>query len=170
MEDPYPSHKLCGFLSTVLALPSLDPSLSFLSPCHVFADGSEIGFKAQNGVFLFPVTSSKIDCPSPLQRNSDVSSSSSSSRKRRYKRGIGMVNGSLSVVHQIQALVSSKCIKVVARILKVQVCESGEHKAKAVVLVDVYLPVELWTGWQFPKSGSIAGALFRHLRFLFSSI
>ncbi|KAF2322506.1 hypothetical protein GH714_017354 [Hevea brasiliensis] len=164
MEDLYPDHKLCGFLSAVVALPSLDPALSFLSPCHVFANGAEIGFKVQNGVVLFPVTSSKIDCGSPFQRNGDVFSSSSSSGKRRYKRGIGMVNGSLSVVHQIQALVASKCIKIVARVLKVQVCESGEGEARAVVLVDVYLPVELWTGWQFPKSGSVAGALFRHLR------
>ncbi|KAJ9190572.1 hypothetical protein P3X46_001759 [Hevea brasiliensis] len=163
MEDLYPDHKLCGFLSAVVALPSLDPALSFLSPCHVFANGAEIGFKVQNGVVLFPVTSSKIDCGSPFQRNGDVFSSSSSSGKRRYKRGIGMVNGSLSVVHQIQALVASKCIKIVARVLKVEVCESGEGEARAVVLVDVYLPVELWTGWQFPKSGSVAGALFRHL-------
>ncbi|KDP40524.1 hypothetical protein JCGZ_24523 [Jatropha curcas] len=170
MEDPYPDYKLCGYLYAVLAIPSPQrdpvpvPVLSFLSPCHVFADGAQIGFKATNGVVLSSL-SSNTDSSSPSQhRNGDVASSSSSPGKRRYKRGIGMVNGSLSVVHQIHSLVANKCIKILARVLNVEVRESGEGEARAVVLVDVYLPVALWTtGWQFPKSGPVAGALFRHL-------
>jgi hypothetical protein len=39
-----------------------------------------------------------------------------------------------------------------------------EARVRVVVLVDVYLPVQVWSGWQFPKSGSVAGAVFRHLR------
>jgi hypothetical protein len=39
-----------------------------------------------------------------------------------------------------------------------------EARVRVVVLVDVYLPVQVWSGWQFPKSGSAAGAVFCHLR------
>ncbi|KAK4414546.1 F-box protein [Sesamum alatum] len=41
--------------------------------------------------------------------------------------------------------------------------ECGSREVRAVVLVDVYLPIALWSGWQFPRSSSIAAALFKHL-------
>eukprot|EP00257_Ricinus_communis_P013398 XP_015570821.1 F-box protein At3g54460 [Ricinus communis] len=173
-EDPYPNHKLCGYLCTVLSLPSPQqpgPSLSFLSPFHVFTDGSEIVFKSEHGVVLFPFTnqkthssSSSSSLSSPLQNevNGEITS------RRKFKRGIGMVNGSLSVVNQIHALVVNKCIKIIARVLKVEEDYSNSNNKDAravVVLVDVYLPIELWTGWQFTKCGSTAAALFRHLSY-----
>lgn len=77
-------------------------------------------------------------------------------------RSIGMVNGSMSVVNQLHALVANKCLKIECRVVKADKRESGEERA--VVLVDVYMPVALWSGWQFPKSQATAAALFKHLR------
>ncbi|KAJ7982316.1 F-box protein [Quillaja saponaria] len=83
---------------------------------------------------------------------------------KRKSRSLGLVNGSISVVHQLHALENRKCLKIDARVLQVEVGGSGGHEeARAVLLVDVYLPIEVWCGWQFPKSGSVAGALFGHL-------
>ncbi|XP_065868181.1 F-box protein At3g54460 [Euphorbia lathyris] len=168
MEDPVPDHKLCGYLSAVLALPSPIPdpvaALPFLSSCRVFSDGVNVGFEAENGVVL-SVIANAADYLSPLKgKDGDFCSPSSSAGKRRYsKRGIVRVSGSLSVVHQIHALVVNKCVKVFARVLKVEISEGEEGDARVVVLVDVYLPVAVWSNWQFSKSGPIAGALFRHL-------
>lgn len=71
------------------------------------------------------------------------------------------MQGSLSVVHQIHALVMHKCLKAEGRVLRVdRDCGDG---VRVVVLVDVYLPIAVWSGWQFPRIGSVAAALFRHL-------
>lgn len=79
-----------------------------------------------------------------------------------------MVHGSISVVHQLHVLVAHNCLRILARIVHVSPRESegegGSREIRAVVLVDVYLPVDLWSGWQFPKSSSIAAALSKHLR------
>jgi len=76
-----------------------------------------------------------------------------------------MVNGSFSVVNQLHALVLRKCLDIDARVLCVVEVDS---RVRVVVMVDVYLPVLVWSsGWQFPKSGSVAGAVFRHLRFVY---
>lgn len=77
---------------------------------------------------------------------------------------IGLVHGSMSIVRQIHALSNAKCLKVMARVVRAVVDDRGEMRV--VVLVDVYLPLAVLSGWQFPRSRSIAGALFRHLRFL----
>lgn len=82
-------------------------------------------------------------------------------KRRRRRRKIGLVNGSLSVVHQLHALVMHKCLKIIARVIHVELGQN--ENVRAVVLVDVHLPIELWSGWQFPRSGSVAAALFRHL-------
>ncbi|KAF3438250.1 hypothetical protein FNV43_RR21011 [Rhamnella rubrinervis] len=44
----------------------------------------------------------------------------------------------------------------------VEVGDGGEKRV--VLVVDVHHPVGLWSGWQFPKSGSVACALLRYLR------
>ncbi|XP_023638353.1 F-box protein At3g54460 isoform X2 [Capsella rubella] len=80
---------------------------------------------------------------------------------RKRVRSIGMVNGSISVVQQLHALVSYKCLKIICRVVKVDKGENGEERA--VVLVDVYLPLALWSGWQFPKSQATAAAVFKHI-------
>ncbi|CBI40154.3 unnamed protein product, partial [Vitis vinifera] len=148
VEDDHsiPHHKHCGFLSAVLAI-NPPQTLDSGTRCHIFGDGSEVGFRSENDVILSPVDS---------KAKTSTGDSGECSRRKR-KRGIGLVHGSISVVRQIHALVVHKCVKIVARV--VRVC--GE--ARAVVLVDVYLPIELWSGWQFPRSASTAGALFRHL-------
>lgn len=74
-----------------------------------------------------------------------------------------MVDGSISVVKQLVSLVNHKCVRIDARVMRVEVGDGDE--GRAALLVDVYLPVSVWSnGWQFPKSKSVAGALFRHLR------
>lgn len=34
------------------------------------------------------------------------------------------------------------------------------HQLHIMVLVHVYLPIQLWSGWQFQRSDSVAGAIF----------
>lgn len=84
-------------------------------------------------------------------------------RSRRASR-LGLVHGSMSIVRQTHALSNGKCLNVMAQVVRAAVDDHGE--TRVVVLVDVYLPVAVLSGWQFPRSKSIACALFRHLRFL----
>ncbi|KAG5249950.1 SNF2 domain-containing family protein [Salix suchowensis] len=181
-DDPYPHHKLCGYLCTVLTAPH---PLPFLSHCHLITDGGhqQASFKSLNDVVLSPLSNPHVQngAVSP-QENSNASGkkkkkkriakrgsclknsdNSVAEKKSVGRRGIGMVNGSVSVVHQIRALVMHKCVKILARVLHVAESEGEVVEVRVVVLVDVYLPVSVWSGWQFPKSGSIAGSLFRHL-------
>ncbi|KAK6228659.1 hypothetical protein SCA6_000999 [Theobroma cacao] len=156
MDETVPDHKLCGYLCTVLAVPSqsVTTTIPFSTPCHLTTDDDgNICFRSQNGVVLSVI------------RNGHASNhdNAGSSRKKGGRRRIGMVNGSMSVVHQFHALVAHKCVKIYARVLRVEESGEEEEEARAVVLVDVYLPIELWAGWQFPRSGSVAGSLFRHL-------
>lgn len=74
-----------------------------------------------------------------------------------------MVNGSISVVQQLHALVANRCLKIICRVVKADK-DDNNGEERAVVLVDVYLPVALWSGWQFPKCHATAAALFKHLR------
>lgn len=147
-DDSLADHKFCGFLCAVLTLtPSQrhddgnNDHPRFSERCEIFSDGARVGFRTQNGVVLGPVVSAECE----------------SSRAKRTRK-VGTVNGSISVVHQLHALVTRKCLKIDARVVCVEV-------PRVVVLVDVYLPIQLWSGWQFPRSGSVAGAVFRHLRF-----
>lgn len=71
-----------------------------------------------------------------------------------------LVNGSVSVVHQLHALVAHKCLKITARVLRVA---RRDGDVRAVVLVDVYLPIAVWSGWQFPRSRALAASLFKHV-------
>ncbi|KAL4369697.1 hypothetical protein GQ457_05G021680 [Hibiscus cannabinus] len=153
MDDTVADHKLCGYLCTVLTFPlqSSASAAPFSSPCHITTDDDNaVCFQCQNGILLSAI------------RNAAVSDrgNAGNSRKKGGKK-IGMVHGSISVLNQIHALIAHKCLKIQARLLRV---ENGVEEARAVVLVDVYLPVDLWAGWQFPRSGSVAGSLFRHLR------
>ncbi|XP_022764767.1 F-box protein At3g54460 [Durio zibethinus] len=148
MDETVPDHILCGYLCTVLMVPpkSIAAAIPFSAPCHLNTDDDNgICFRCQNGVVLCGI------------RNAHDNAGKSNKKGRRK---IGMVNGSISVVHQIHALVAHKCLKIHARVMRV---EEREKEVRAVVLVDVYLPVELWSGWQFPRSGSVAGSFFTHL-------
>lgn len=137
-DNPFSDHKLCGFLCAVLSATE-PPALG--DRCEFFSDAGDIALRTQNGVVLGPLDS--LQC-----------GSSGTKTKRTTK--IGMVNGSFSVLRQLHATVTRKCTKIDARVISVDV-------PRVVVLVDVYLPVQVWTGWQFPKSGPVAGAVLRHL-------
>ncbi|XP_065622580.1 F-box protein At3g54460-like [Quercus suber] len=168
-DKSFPDHKLWGYLCTVLTVNS-PPSVETLrfkkTRCEIFGDGLYVGFRSSNGVVLSVLDSA----PEPEQCESKsgvggVVVLSGKKRKKKRVRKIGQVHGSISVVHQLQALVSQRCVKIDARVVCVFVSESeaAEAEARAVVLVDVYLPIAVLSGWQFPRSGSIAAALFRHL-------
>ncbi|KAK7323306.1 hypothetical protein VNO77_26773 [Canavalia gladiata] len=137
----FSDHKLCGFLCAVLTItpPQLGNDPGFTEHCEIFSDEGEVGFRSQSGVVLGPVDSAECG----------------PSKTKRMKK-IGMVNGSMSVVHQLHALVTRRCMKIGARVVCVEV-------PRVVVLVDVYLPIQVWSGWQFPRSGPVAAAIFRHL-------
>ncbi|XP_057498749.1 F-box protein At3g54460-like [Actinidia eriantha] len=162
MEDSVPEHKLCGFLCAVLAIaPSQIPSdfsqtLPLNACCYVFGDGSEVGFRSESGVVLSLIdpNARALETLGDSEKGKSVERESGSSSAARKKwRRIGMVQGSVSVVHQIHALVMSKCLKVIARVIRVVENDFGE--VRVVVLVDVYLPIGLWSGWQFPKFGTL---------------
>ncbi|KAF7137932.1 hypothetical protein RHSIM_Rhsim07G0066900 [Rhododendron simsii] len=177
-----PDHKLCGYLCAVLTAPS-SQTLPLHTLCHV--NQPEPGFLAENGVVLSPINRAPAAADSPslesgaAERESATPPPSSSRKKRRRfgrvpgsattpsslsgkkARRFGLVQGSASVVHQVHALVGHKCLKVVGRVLRVD--RDFMNGVRVVVLVDVYLPIAVWSGWQFPKMGSVAAALFRHL-------
>ncbi|KAA0034755.1 hypothetical protein IC582_022678 [Cucumis melo] len=188
ISGDFSDFKLCGFLSVVLAVSSPQSEfLNLLRPgtrCYVSAESSDVCFTSQNGVVLSPLEENpkSLSKPGALPQDSEqcrgavngegigaaeigiltpkrgVSAGGSrSSRKKRTNR-MGLVHGNMSVVYQIHALVVHKCMKIDAQVTFVDIQE-----ARAVLLVDVYLPVELWSGWQFPKSKTVAAALFKHL-------
>ncbi|KAK1292171.1 F-box protein [Acorus calamus] len=65
-------------------------------------------------------------------------------------------------MRQLYVLKTHKCLEVEGTVVGVSV--RGDGAIRAVVLVDVYLPIEAWSGcWSFPRSGAVAASLFRHL-------
>lgn len=187
-----PDYKLCGFLRAVLRIKvnpndDLADALPLGSFCRIAGDAHyDVHFVTDNGVVLAPINSpdpdgsgdatavpstsknkytkkKKMEKKKKKKSNSMeviVDTPSTSKKNNKWSR-IGMVHGSLSVVHQLHALVAHKCLSIIARVVCVA-AENGE--ARAVLLVDVHLPVALWSGWRFPKSASAAAALFRHVR------
>lgn len=181
-SSSFPDHRLCGFLCAVLTINSPNHSggvlhsetLSFGTRFQISHENSAIGFRSQCGVVLSPVGSVPNSVPEvhvseqcePAERetmkNSKGNCRNSRGKLGKRKRSIGCVNGSISVVNQLHALAMNKCLAIDARMVWAEACDGEE--TRAVLLVDVYLPVALRDGWQFPKFGSVAGALFRHLR------
>lgn len=79
------------------------------------------------------------------------------------------------VVRLLRTLVANRCVEVEGTLLRVVTRRAGEGdgdgdgdgaevEARAVLLIDVYLPVAAWSGWQFPRSRSAAAAVFKHVR------
>ncbi|XP_010276587.1 PREDICTED: F-box protein At3g54460-like [Nelumbo nucifera] len=182
-EESLRQHKLCGFVCAVLVANSPNQKeqngqskeLVAGMRCYIFGEGSDVGFRCEDGTML-----SLIQCNGNLSPEKDskenmeigcgISTPDSGKRKgignecgssKKKRRTMGLVNGSMSVVHQLHALTMHKCLEIVARVVRIAIRDNGE--ARAVVLVDVYLPIAVWSGWQFPRSGSTAAALFRHL-------
>ncbi|KAK3025254.1 hypothetical protein RJ639_044496 [Escallonia herrerae] len=168
---PIPDHKLCGYLCAVLSISSPPETLPLQTPVHIFRHDPDIGFKSEDGVVLSLITPNAnalvtVSDPPPAttttnHQNNGVGSSTGATPSRKKWSRVGLVHGSVSVVHQLHALVKNKCLSLDARVALVAAGHCGQ--VRVVVLVDVLLPIELWSGWQFPKSGSTAAALFRHL-------
>lgn len=154
MDDhSIPNHKLCGYLYTILQTnPPIPPNL-ISTTCEIFTEDSETGFVCENGTVLVPISGEF--------REDAVGEGSNTASLRKKWSGIGLVNGSISVVHQLYTLMSHKCLSIVSRVVDVDEVEG--KGCRVVVLVDVYLPIRVWSGWQFPRSATIAAALFRHL-------
>ncbi|GJN16720.1 hypothetical protein PR202_gb03739 [Eleusine coracana subsp. coracana] len=143
MGDSAAHRKLAGFLRAVVSLPSGNgvepaPSIPPLSPCSLSACGA---------VPLAPVAD---DGHQP--------------RSKWWAAG-----GGSSVVRMLRTLVANRCVTVEGRVLRVATRRTVEGdvkvvEARAVVLVDVYLPVAAWSGWQFPRSRTTAAAVFKHVR------
>ncbi|KAL9677507.1 hypothetical protein QQ045_005739 [Rhodiola kirilowii] len=129
------NHTLCGFFCAVLAADESHSSLRPGSRCHIFSDGT---FRSESGVVL-----------SAIERDST----------RRKPR---LDHPNASVVHQVCVLVNNKCLRIAGTVLRVHYCDR-RRQARALLLVDVYLPNEICSGWQFLKSASTAAAFFRHL-------
>lgn len=111
----------------------------------------------------FPVPSSRKRRRKGAGHGGSSSHSPATTPSSRRKKGFGSATGSASVLHQLHALTAHKCIAIECRVIGVAV--RGEESARAVVLVDVYLPIVVWSGWQFPRSSAMAASLFRHLRY-----
>uniref|UniRef100_A0A0E0JTP3 F-box protein n=1 Tax=Oryza punctata TaxID=4537 RepID=A0A0E0JTP3_ORYPU len=136
--------KLGGYLRAVVSVPSdvgVD-ALAPLSPCSLFACGD---------ISLAPIPDGGGVTP------------------RSKGRACGGGGGG-SVVRQLRALVSHRCVEVEGRVLRTVARrrrgggDGGEMEARAVVLFDVYLPVSVWSGWQFPRSrAAAAAAVFKHV-------
>ncbi|TVU36832.1 hypothetical protein EJB05_18782 [Eragrostis curvula] len=136
--------KLAGYLRAVLSIPSGNgveaeaASIPLLSPCSLSACGA---------VPLAPLPE---DGPQP--------------RSKWWACG-----GGGSVVRMLRTLVANRCVDVEGRVLRVatrRTMDEAVVEARAVVLLDVYLPVAAWSGWQFPRSRTAAAALFKHVRLL----
>ena len=163
------NHKLCGYLCAVLSI-SPTETLNVNTSCEIFRGGADVGFVSSDGVVMSLINSSSgnstgvhgEDTGKLLNSKSESGGGSMSVSKKKLSK-IGLVHGSASVVHQLHALVNHKCLKIASRVVRI-VRKKEEGEMRVVVLVDVYLPIALWSGWQFPRSRSTAGALFRHLR------
>lgn len=154
-DSPLHSHKLAGFLCIVLSAPHGPPALN--AACTPFKDGDAAGFRSDGGVILLPPANAGESAPAAQQ---DLAGDGGP-RKRRRRSGMPGRSGGGDVVRKIVALSESKCVEVEARVVGVWV-RDGEWRA--LVLVDVYLPIAAWSGWQFPKAGAVAASLFQHLR------
>ncbi|XP_057524040.1 F-box protein At3g54460 [Amaranthus tricolor] len=165
---PLPDYKLCGYLTTVVSsIHSYAKTLEFGTILHICTDGSHVGFKTHSGLFLKSISD-------PGYSNGDANSNSKESpvmkkkKKKVVKNGKSVKtvknifhgNGTVSVIHQLKRLVNQKCLKIVATVVGTSI---SDNKFRVAVLVDAYLPVALWSGWQFPRSSTTAASLFRHL-------
>lgn len=170
-DAPFPEHKLCGFILAVVSISHLNrqeqqdegatkpASLSPGAACSLIETAADAGFLAEDGTLLLPIPVEGGNA-FPVKDVVTYSPSSPVTRKRR-RSGIGLVKGSLSVVYQLHALVANKCLEARAKI--VAVSDRGDGNVRAVILVDLYLPMAAWSGWQFPKSGALAASIFRHV-------
>ncbi|EPS66583.1 hypothetical protein M569_08193 [Genlisea aurea] len=150
-----PDHQLCGYLCAVVAITG-DANIPINSLCSFSVVPPDIYFVAENGARLIPIDR-------VLSADSAVALSLNSRKKK-----MGMVHGSISVVVQLHELLKHKCLRIFTRVVKVSRREGeavgGSEEFRALILVDVYLPNALWSGWQLPRSKAVAASVFSHLR------
>lgn len=160
-DDTLNSHyKLCGFVPIILSPLPQHTDLPLGTQCHLFSDESNrLGFQTDQNVFLSVLDDNDND-DNDDDRLEDGTNSKKKKKVKKKKKKNNVRRGNGSVVHQIRELNVRKCVEVVARVVGVSV--RGEA-VRVVVLVDVYLPLAVWTGWQFPRSGTVAASLFKHL-------
>ncbi|XP_039128353.1 LOW QUALITY PROTEIN: F-box protein At3g54460 [Dioscorea cayenensis subsp. rotundata] len=164
-DSPLSDYKLCGFLQAVLSVASPRPPTLGI-PFSLFSEGGITGFRSDDGTSLVPVqyVNANGEPVDSVVSTADPDGDGGKLGKPflwKRRRGRVLVNGSMSVVHQLHALVSHNCLKIRARVVRVSMREF--KGMRAVVLVDVYLPIEVWSGWQFPRSRALAVSLFKHL-------
>nr|XP_043610124.1 F-box protein At3g54460 [Erigeron canadensis] len=188
-ETEWGDHKLCGYLCMVLSIPPSNNGVTTLNlnndtrRCHLFKDGTNVGFRSSNGVVFSFIhdhhnhnsTSSSSDFVNVNNNNNNndnvgnkkknkrkKESLSSNGNKKKKKGGLVQNNGAsvASVLYQLQ---NHKCLKISSKVVSIH--ERRQESPRVLVLVDVYLPIGVWSyGWQFPKSRcSAAVALFPHL-------
>lgn len=133
-----------------------------LTPCNLSSDGAKICFISDSGLSLFPIEHPEEPDNGNSNLNSNSPADNSFSPRTRY---LALARGSASVIHQLYLLVSKKFVEIEARVLRVSAREiGGVEERRAVVLVDIYLPISIWTGWQFPRWGGVVVSLFKHVR------
>ncbi|KAK1317545.1 F-box protein [Acorus calamus] len=155
---------LCGYLQIVL---SVEPQQTLAGPVKIPQRGthcaltavhgsSDPAFLSDDGVLLSPISAEGED----LDRAEETTRKGR--RARRRGAAAAAAGSSDDVVRQLYVLKTHKCLEIEGTVVGVSV--RGDGAIRAVVLVDVYLPIEAWSGcWSFPRSGAVAASLFRHL-------
>jgi hypothetical protein len=150
MDAAAARRKLGGYLRAVLSVDAAGAaSIPPLSRCTLSACG---------GVPLAPLA--------------DEGAATTATPRSKWRAAAGAGGGGGSVVRMLRTLVSNRCVEVEGTLLRVVTRSAGDGgqaeaaavEARAVVLIDVYLPVKAWSGWQFPRSRTAAAAVFKHVR------
>ncbi|XP_078446804.1 SNF2 domain-containing protein / helicase domain-containing protein / F-box family protein isoform X2 [Wolffia australiana] len=175
--------KLCGFLRLVVSVGELasgHPHRKRSPDLGVSCSLSAGRLVSEDGIVLSPIDDCSERSPEPplklensrKRKKKSLFSCFQGKRRRRQpppatpvlrrkKGNAGLAHRGGSVVSQLVALIGNGCVSVECRV--VGVAAKGEDDIRVVVLVDVYLPVAAWSGWQFPRFGRMAASLFRHL-------
>lgn len=176
-ETSLHQYKLCGFLHVVFSVKTSNPPLTTPlvgSSCSFDSESADLYLRTDDGTTLVPIEDSdnsslqetSLDCENPNAVTPDarggcvVECGNASNASGKKRRRLGLVNGSRSVVRQLRSLTIKNRME--AKGLVVGVSKRGQE-LRAVVLLDVYLPLALWSDPQFWKPGMTAAAVLGHL-------
>lgn len=158
-ETSLHQYKLCGFLHVVFSVKTSNPPLTTPlvgSSCSFDSESADLYLRTDDGTTLVPIEDSDnsslqetpLDCENPNAVTPDarggcvVECGNASNASGKKRRRLGLVNGSRSVVRQLRSLTSKNRME--AKGLVVGVSKRGQE-LRAVVLLDVYLPLALWS-------------------------
>ncbi|GLJ49570.1 hypothetical protein SUGI_1051320 [Cryptomeria japonica] len=163
-------YKLCGFLHASLAVNVSCRDFTG-SECFFDGEGADLCLRTEAGVTLLLTASSddairqEGESPKPGGVTETVVCVDGNGKKNKCsgmkRRRSGLVKGSRSILHELQALVSKRLVQVKGLVVGVSNPRDGEFRA--VVLFDVYLPLALWSDPQFWRPGSTPAAVLSHL-------